>query len=151
MGNLLVFFIGAALTYIIHDEDPLFAERAAKLEKHRARFDEAKRRELDRKITDILKGHQQKVDRMKLRAEGMRRKPEYDAVVEDMGRLSAKDHEVVGLLQSYRTQLINKIEERDPKFRINASARERQTGSASGTIDLGEFAALDLHLYRGVR
>jgi len=151
MGNLLVFFIGAAITYILHDEDPLFAERAAKLATCRSRFDSAKRREFDRKVTDITKGHHQKVERMRLRAEKMRRKSEYDAVVEDMGRLSAKDHEVLGLLQSYRTHLIHAIEERDPTFRINASTRERQTGTASGTIGLAEFATLPLHLYRGVR
>lgn len=150
-GNLLVFFIGAAITYILHDEDPLFADRAAKLEKHRARFEDSKRRDLNRKLAEITKGHQQKVDRMRLRAEKMRRKSEYDAVVEDMGQLSAKDHEVVGLLQSYRTHLINEIELRDPNYRINPSTRERQSGSATGTIGLAEFAALPLHLYRGVR
>ena len=150
-GNLLVFFIGAAITYILHDEDPLFAERAAKLSKHRAGFESVKGRELDRKIAEIRRGFRQKYDLMMKRAERMRRSKDYDVVAEDMGKLKAKDQEVVGLLQSYRAQLVNEIEQRGATCTFTPSTQERQAGNATSTIDLNDFAAMELHLYRGVR
>jgi hypothetical protein len=150
-GNLLVFFIGAAITYILHDEDPLFAERAAKLARQRAGFESARARELDRKVAEIKRGHRQKHDAMMKRAERMRRSKDYDAVAEDMGRLTAKDQEVVGLLQSYRGQLVNEIEKRGGTCSFSPTTQERQTGNSTNTIDLDDFAALELHLYRGIR
>lgn len=150
-GNLLVFFVGAAITYIIHDENPLFAQRATRLERDRAAFENIKKRELTGKLEEIEKGYRQRLAGLHKRLPSLATQSEYAKVKEGMGRLSAKDHEVVGLLQSYRGQLVDAIEPRAPDFRFNPGIIERQGGAIGGTIGLAEFAALPLHLYRGVR
>lgn len=150
-GNLLVFFVGATITYIIHDENPLFADRAHKLAGAAEKFDKQKKQELDDKVAEIERRYRQDREKMLKRAGLMTSNPAFAPVSEDIGRLSAKDHEVIGLLTTYRNRLVDVIEPRNPDFRFSASAAERQTGTVSGTIGLSEFTVQPLHLYRGAK
>ena len=150
-GNLLVFFVGAAITYIIHDENPLFAARYAKLNEAQEKFDGIERRELTAKLEEASRGHKQKIDALHKRTRSMATQPDYAAVKEDMGRLESKDHEVIGLLQSYRGHLVCALEDRNPPFVFNATLAERQSGHGGSMIGLSDFAAQELRLYRGSR
>lgn len=150
-GNLLVFFVGFAITYAIHDENPEFADRSKKLGEAQRRFDAIERRELTAKLEEAARGYRQKVDRLHKRSQGMARQPGYAEVREQFGRLDAKDHEVVGLLQSYRGYLVSHLEGRDPPFVFNASLAERQSGHGESMVGLSDFNSQELRLYRGGR
>jgi hypothetical protein len=148
VGNFLIFMIGAAITYWIHDENPRFAEKALDLAKCRTAFENAKTKDLQAKLAGIEEAYRQNKNKMLKRARLMDSQSDYENVADAMGRVAAKDEEVLGLLQDYRCQLVDALEQRDPDFRFAAAGVDRQTGNVTPVIGLSEFSAMPLYLYR---
>ncbi len=136
-GNLLVFALGLAVTYLLHDENPLYAEKAEKYEKQKKLVDRIRKKELVDKLTEIDQAYQQDAQKMTARANLMNSKPGYAELREKIGYLMAKDNEVVAMLQDYRGKLCGKL----PADKVIV----KETGQ---TIDVPDFAKLGIELYR---
>lgn len=147
-GNLLVFAIGAAVTYLMHDENPAFAEKAEVYAKLREEAEATRRKQLDAKLDGIEGGYKRDQGRMRGVAKLMNAEADYLPICEMIGDIAAKDAEVVGALQNYRTRLADRLLRTNPDFRFAGPVTDRYVARHAGTVSIAEFAALPLHLYR---
>ena len=147
-GNLLVFAIGAAITYLIHDENPEFAEKAVTYQAKKNEVQALKAKQLTPKLGGIEAAFKEDHKKMVRKAQLMDTQPDYSLINEQMGNIAAKDEEVIGLLKNYRTRLVEKICDGNPDFCFNGPPVDRQSGNASERIPIAEFETRPLHLYR---
>lgn len=136
-GNLVVFGLGMAITYWLHDRNPLFAEKAEENEKLSKRVEQLRKRDLLDPLKQVDEKYHQRLERMEGQATLMNGKPGYDQVCKNVSVVSDKDNAVRGVLQEYRARLIRKLPA-DTVIQLEAG----QTVKAAG------FAALPIDLYR---
>lgn len=136
-GNLVVFGLGMAITYWLHDSNPLFAEKAEESEKLTKKVEILRKRELHDRLKQIDDAYKQKLERMQGQAAMMNGKPGYDDVCKKVSVVADKDNAVLGVLQEYRSRIIRKL----PADTV-IQLEDRQTVNAAG------FAALPIDLYR---
>ncbi len=147
-GNLIVFGIGVVVTYWLHDENPLYAEKAAEYTKQSQIVDALRKKHLEQKIDGIDKGYQQDRDKMLKKSRLMDSQPDFGVISDNIGQLSAKDTAVISLLQDYRNALADSIGETNPDYRFSSSSAERSGAQSNMGVSLAEFTSLPLHLYR---
>lgn len=150
-GNLIVFAVGAAVTYLQHDENPEYAAKAEKYLKLKREMEGLRLRQLVAKLEDIDRSHKRRIDELSKRSGLMRAQPDNVAIADDAGRITSKDAEVVGLLRAYQNNLVDSIIKRDPEFRFTGPAGDRYAGATTDTITPHDFAARSIHLYRSVQ
>jgi len=136
-GNLLVFALGLAITFWLHDENPEYAAKAAKYEKKKAEIERLEKKKLQKVYDNIDAGYRQELQKMRGKASLMLVQPGFSSVQEKIGILNAKDSEVVALLQEYRSRLCQTMPTDKLIF--------KDTGEP---IDRSTFANLSLELYR---
>lgn len=136
-GNLVVFGLGMAITYWLHDRNPLFAEKAEENEKLTKKIEQLRKRELHDRIAQIDAAYTQDVERMQGQARMLNGKPGYDEVCRDVSVIADKDKAVLGVLQEYRARLVRNMPT-DMAIRLE----DGQTVGPAG------FAALPIDLYR---
>lgn len=136
-GNLLVFALGLAITFWLHDENPRYAEKAEKYEKKQKEFDRLKKKKLLDKIDKIEEGYRQDLEKMQAKASLLLTKPGFSAIQEQIGVLNSKDNEVVALLQEYRTRLCSKM-----------TSEKIIIKDPEQVVDVPTFATLSIELYR---
>ena len=147
-GNLLVFALGAGITFMIHDENPEYARKAKRHRDLAATVERLKRKQLDAKLQIVERGHRQDVDRMGKMWKLMEAFPESHVLDEAMADIAGKDTEVIGLLNNYRSLLVERLVERDDGFLFKGPVTDRYSANGSEALTLNEFNALPLHLYR---
>jgi len=147
-GNLICFLVGAILTFFLNDENPEYAHKAEQLKKLERKLAKAERKEVSTALSQVNARAKQDKEKAKSREGQMSGKPGYAAVRERMSQLTAKDAEVIGLLQSFRTALVNEIKSagRDVVFELREPSADRS--SAMTAVGVDRFPALPLHLYR---
>lgn len=136
-GNLVVFALGLAITYWLHDRNPLFAEKAEENEKLTKRIEQLRKRELHDKLKQIDAAFTQKQERLQAQAQLLNSKAGYDEVCRNVSLIADKDTAVLGVLQDYRARLVRKMPT-DMVIRLE----DGQTTGPAG------FAALPIDLYR---
>ena len=136
------------VTYWLHDENPLYADKAAEHAKQSEIVDALRKKHLEQKIDGIDKGYQQDRDKMLKKARLMDAQPDYGDISDDIGQLSAKDAAVISLLQDYRNALADSLGDTYPDYRFSNSAAERSRAQSNLGVSLAEFTSLPLHLYR---
>lgn len=150
-GNLIVFAVGAAVTYLQHDENPEYAAKAEKYYRQKQVMDGLYRKQLVAKLGDIDRNHKRRIDELGKRAGLMRAQPDHVDIAHDAGQITGKDAEVVGLLRAYQNHLVDRIMLRDPDFRFTGPAGDRSAGAMTDTVAPNDFAARSIHLYRSVQ
>jgi hypothetical protein len=105
LGNLLCFLIGAAITFLLHDPNPEFAE-AARLSKKFAEKVEALRKPLQKRLEPIEARARIEREEAISKERQMHSRPGYQKLQEHFAKFAAKDAEVVGILNAYRGNLI---------------------------------------------
>ncbi|MEG3085628.1 hypothetical protein U1707_18460 [Sphingomonas sp. PB2P12] len=150
-GNLIVFAVGAAFTYLQHDENPDYAHKAEKYLRLKAEMEALYAKQLGAKLADIDRNHKRRTEELSRRSNQMRSQPDNVEILHDAGQISSKDAEVVGLLRAYQNHLVDRICNRDPDFRFTGPAGERHAGAMVETITPNDFAARSIHLYRSVQ
>lgn len=150
-GNLIVFAVGAAFTYLQHDENPDYAQKAEKYHVMKGEMEALYRKQLSVKLEDIDRKHKRSIDELARKSGQMRTQPENVDIAHDAGQITSKDAEVVGLLRAYQNHLVDRICARDPDFRFTGPAGDRHSGATAETITPNDFAARSLHLYRSVQ
>lgn len=136
-GNLVVFALGLAITYWLHDRNPLFAEKAEENEKLTKKIEQLRKRELHDRLKQIDAAFSQKLERQQDQAQLLNGKPGYDEVCRNVSLIADKDKAVLGVLQDYRARLVRKMPI-DQAIRLE----DGQTTDPAG------FAALPIDLYR---
>lgn len=136
-GNLVVFGLGMAITYWLHDRNPLFAEKAEENEKLTKKVEQLRKRELHDRLKQIDAAYTQNLERMQGQAQMLNGKPGYDEVCKHVSVIADKDKAVLGVLQEYRSRLVRKLPT-DMAIRLE----DGQTVGPAG------FAALPIDLYR---
>lgn len=147
-GNLLVFAIGAAITYLMHDENPRYAEKAESFHRLRAAVEGLRRRHLLAKLDGIEGGYRRDLQRMQAKARLMGTQPDYLAVADMMASIDAKDSEVIGALRGYQMTLQDALLAANPDFRFTGPMTDRLAAQSASVITPAEFTTLPLHLYR---
>lgn len=147
-GNILVFAVGAAITYLQHDENPAYAEHAENYFKKREEVEALKRKQLNAELNGVEGGYRRELKQMQQKARQMDSHPDNLRVTDMINAIHAKDNEVIGALAGYRELLTDRIGSRDPKFTFTGPVTHRFAAQNGGTISLNEFSALPLHLYR---
>lgn len=147
-GNLIVFAVGAAITYLQHDENPEYALKAGKYFGLKKEMEGLRQKHLVAKLEDIDRSHKRKIDELAKRAGLMRAQPDHVGIAHDAGQITSKDAEVVGLLRAYQNHLVDRIVARDPDFRFTGPATDRNGGATTETVTPNDFAARPIHLYR---
>lgn len=150
-GNLIVFAVGAAFTYLQHDENPEYARKAEKYLHLKAEMDALYGKQLGAKLAEIDRSHRSRIDGLSRKSNQMRSQPENVEISHFAGEITSKDAEVVGLLRAYQNRLVDLICERDPDFRFSGPAGDRHAGAMVETITPNDFAARSIHLYRSVQ
>jgi len=136
-GNLVVFGLGMAITYWLHDRNPLFAEKAEENDKLSKKVEQLRKRELLDQLKQIDASYRQKLERLEGQAAMMNGKAGYDQVCNNVSVVADKDNAVLGVLQEYRARLIRKL----PTDTV-IQLEDRQT------VNAAVFAALPINLYR---
>lgn len=149
-GNLIVFAVGAAITYLQHDENPEYAAKAEKFARLKKEMEGLRHRQLVAKLEDIERKHKRRIDELSRRASLMQGQPDNVDITQNAGQISSKDAEVVGILRAYQNRLVDLIASRDPDFRFTGPAGDRNAGASAETIMPNDFAARSIHLYRSV-
>jgi len=150
-GNLIVFAVGAAITYLQHDENPEYALKAEKYVRLKTELETLRQKQLVAKLEDIDRNHKRRIDELGKRAALMRAQPDHIDIAHDAGQITGKDAEVVGLLRAYQNHLVERIALRDPDFRFTGPAGDRNGGATTETVTPNDFAARAIHLYRSVQ
>lgn len=136
-GNLVVFFLGMAITYWLHDRNPLFAEKAEENEKLTKKVAQLRKRELDDRLEQIDAAYTQNLERLQGQTQLLKTKPGYEEIVRNVSVIADKDKAVLGVLQEYRSRLIRQMPG-DMAIKLE----DGQTAGPAG------FAALPIDLYR---
>lgn len=148
LGNVLIFALGVAATYLIHDENPDFAAKTKRMQKQKREVESIRNRTLKVKLAQIDRSYAESVKKMLRKARLMEALPDYAPITYGLGKIEAKDKQVLALLQSYRTALITEIAKRKPDFTFGAAADARLAGQTAKRISLAEFGSAPISLYR---
>jgi hypothetical protein len=147
-GNLLVFALGAGVTFMIHDENPEYARKAKLYHGLRVFVDVVKRKELEPKLKQIESGYKKEIDLIGKMALLMESQPDSHVIDEMMAEIEGKDGEVLGLLGNYRSRLVEHLSARDPDFAFSWPVTERYATKGAERLTQAEFNNATLHLYR---
>lgn len=149
-GNLICFLVGAILTFFMNDENPEYAHKAELLKQLEQKLGALNRTKVAAVLNQVNARAKQDKEMAKRRADQMSGKPGYSQLRERMSRIQTKDSEVVGLLQSYRTALINEIKASHADFVFELREPSADRSDPVSQIKIDRFAALPLQLYRSM-
>lgn len=145
IGNIVVFLIGAAFTFLLHDRNPLFTEKRVRLEK--AKREVARlRRGLDERLSEVEMARKRTVDESTVLSKQMNSKPGYDELRGAFNRLQAKDAEAIALLSTYKSRLVSEIERKNPEFSFEKNVLGADRGGENVKVSLSTFAAAGVRL-----
>lgn len=136
-GNLVVFGLGAAITFWLHDKNPHYAEKAEVYKKQNKKVERLRNRKLLDRYKQIEAAYERESERIRGLANLMNGLPGNDQVRRQVNVLNHKDTEVKGVLQEYRSRLSRTLSD-DVIIHL-------ENGQ---TVDVAGFAALPIDLYR---
>lgn len=146
IGNLVVFLLGAAFTFLLHDSNPLFTEKRVNLIKSRKQLDQIRRREIDQPLSDVdlqLKRRKDEIDVLVRQMEGAEG---YAAMREVFSNIAAKDIEAAAALQAYKTRLVARLEEYGNQIVFSKNVLGQERGGDRVQVSVSEFAAAGVRL-----
>ncbi|KPQ31601.1 MAG: hypothetical protein HLUCCX21_03320 [Porphyrobacter sp. HL-46] len=146
IGNVVVFLIGAAFTFLLHDTNPLFTEKRVVLDKKKKLAAALRKNEVDDQLKQVDLRYKQRTDEIAVLAQQMNGLDGYNELREAFSRIQAKDSEVVSLLESYKGSLVSRLEARGDDFRFKKNVIGLDRNGDSIDIALSDFAASGVRL-----
>jgi hypothetical protein len=147
-GNLICFLVGAIFTFFLNEPNPDFAAKARDLEKAKRELRTLGHREVDKTLEQVEARSRRNKEEAKRRADQMANKPGYSQLRERFARFSAKDTEVIGVLNAYRVALVRAVS--DPRFEFALREPTADRPNAITRIGPDKFSAIPLQLSRSV-
>lgn len=150
MGNIVVFLLGVAVTYWLHDENPEYAEIYTKFKETGSEFRKLEKAHLLKPLEDVDRRYRQDSDALIKFSSQMDGNEEYGSVKEKLASISAKDAEIVGVLQSYRNLLSKVVSEKNRNRRGLFVTDSEFSGRNQRTVemDADQFLAQPIYLYK---
>ena len=110
LGNLVAYFVGCLVSYMMHDPHPIYAEQDRELRRSAKKVDRIKMLRLQQQkvLRDGLETELKEISNQEQRTRG----PNYTSLRELAGQVIAKDQEVIGALLRARADLLQLM--RDP-------------------------------------
>lgn len=148
-GNLGCFFAGVIFTFLRHDPNPDFADRAMALRKAKTKVENLMSRALRRQLSELdrrAKDDREQIDR---KARQMQGKAGYADMRKAVGAISAHDNKVVALLQRYRSELVKALRASGREVQVQQRDVSADLSNPNRIITLADFNALPINLHWG--
>lgn len=141
-GNMMVFLIGVGLTFMLHDPNPEYSDKARKLAKVQKKADALRRNEVTLKLREIEKRFKDDCDATARLTQQMANQPGFASLRSSVNAIEAKDREITGILNQYKQALIDAIAQRDPKFSFEKYYSTGDRTADSERVKLSDYAAM---------
>lgn len=145
-GNLIGFFLGVVVTFFMNDPDPEYADKASELRKAKEKYSGLFKLNVLRKLDSFAARAKEDREEKTRTAARMASKQGFSQLRQRVDRMKAKDMQVVGLLQNYRTTLIRAIRERNAPVEITMREPTHDAHNPVSSVPLERFSALPLRL-----
>jgi hypothetical protein len=147
-GNMICFLVGAIITFFLNDPNPEFADKAERRKKLAEEIKQFSKKEVSEQLDRIAAHVKNEKDGAKRKGDQMAGKMGYAQLRERFSRVMAKDLQVVGVLQSYRSALVAAIKRRRGEVSIDIRDPSTDNSNPMRHISLDGFTAEPLHLSR---
>lgn len=117
LGNVVVFLIGTAFAFMLHDPNPEFSDKKRELDRQ-TRSLEIRRRPVEKKIVQIDRSLTENLGDLERKSKQLLVSPHYAKLNELTDQIESVDNNVLGLLGEYKSALIARIAEHDPHFQF---------------------------------
>jgi hypothetical protein len=149
-GNLICFLIGAIITFLLNDPNPDYAEKKVEKDRLERRLNKVQRTEVDAPLKAVDERARIDKDAAQRKANLMAGRPGYNEFRMRADKVMAVDAGVRGLLQGYRSALVNEIQARNPRFMFAQEKLDRDRSESIEQITPSQFNVLPLSLSRSV-
>lgn len=145
-GNIICFIVGAIVTFFLNDPNPEYADAAENMQKVQRKVDRLMKARVQSQLDQI--DHRAKLDRETARRkhDQMASRPGFTQLRERFDRLTAKDAEIVGVLQSYRIALI----QANPNIEFVQHVHSADNSDPTRYVSADTFTGLQLQLSRSL-
>jgi len=138
LGNVVVFLIGAAITFLLHDRNPDFSDKHRKLMELRKKVDAVRKKEVIDQLSALDTAYKQDSEKLKKQTAMMEKQPNYGAVQSAVNAIDAKDGEVLGALSTYKDALAERLRSTNPDFTFR-----QYYGGANDLVEAREVSIAD--------
>jgi len=146
LGNMVVFFIGMAITFLMHDPNPDFSDKARTLKKLKKKMSSLRHKEVDTQLTAVDRAYKENIEKVRRKAGPLNSMSQFAEVRRLVDKIQAKDQEVMAALSQYKEVLSSKLPE-DYLFQTYYSSGDRSMGGEA--VTLGDFKAMPADLLWG--
>jgi hypothetical protein len=146
LGNMVVFFIGMAITFLMHDPNPDFSDKARTLKKLKKKMSSLRHKEVDTQLTAVDRAYKENIEKIRRKAGPLNSMSQFAEVRRLVDKIQAKDQEVMAALNQYKEVLSSKLPE-DYLFQTYYSSGDRSMGGEA--VTLGDFKAMPADLLWG--
>lgn len=145
-GNMVVFLIGVGLTFLLHDPNPDFSDKARKLKKLQDKWDALNKREVVAKLADLDRSKKEKEEDVQRITSQMSNLPGHANLRSNVKAIEGKDSEVAGVLSQYKQALIDTIAKRQPNFAFEKRHSVAGASIDSENVKLSSYASMNPQL-----
>lgn len=149
-GNLICFLIGAVITFVLNDPNPDYAEKKVEKDRLERRLAKIQRTEVDGPLKAVDDRARIDKDAAQRKAGQMAGRPAYNDFRMQADKVLAMDAAIRGLLQGYRSALVNEVQQRNPRFQFSQEKLDRDRSDSIDTITPSQFNVMPLNLSRSV-
>ncbi len=145
-GNMVVFLIGVGLTFMLHDPNPEFSDKARKLKKLEDKVNGIRKVSVLAKLREIERRFTEDTEAVKRITSQMSNQHGFSALRACNNAIEGKDREVVGVLSQYKQALIDAISARQPNFTFEKYYSSGDRTADSERVKLSDYAAMNPQL-----
>ncbi len=145
-GNLVVFLIGVGLTFMLHDQNPEFSDKARKLAKISNKVERLRKRQVTMKLRDIERRFKEDTEAVQRVTQQMTSQPGFSNLRSNVNAIQGKDLQVLGVISQYKQALIDVISQRDQRFTFEKHYSTGDRTADSERVKLADYAAMNPQL-----
>lgn len=145
-GNLVVFLIGVGLTFMLHDPNPDFSDKARKLAKISNKVEGIRKSQVTSKLRDIERRFKEDTEAVQRVTQQMTNQPGFANLRSNVNAIEGKDRQVMGVLSAYKQALIDAISQRDQRFTFEKYYSTGDRTADSERVKLADYAAMNPQL-----
>lgn len=146
LGNLVVFLIGAAITFMLHDRNPDFSDKHRKLQQLRRKLDAVRKNEVGNQLAALDRAFKEDTEKLKKQAALMEKQPNYAGVKAATSAIDGKDGEVLGALSLYKDRLAERLRTTNPDFTFRQYYGGGNDLVEARQLSIADFQALPTQL-----
>ncbi|MBY9068223.1 toll/interleukin-1 receptor domain-containing protein [Hyphomonas sp. WL0036] len=139
MGNIVVFFLGVGINFMLYDKNPEFADAARKLRMRAKQFEKARHSAIIIPLTEADKAHDDR-EKAAINAElQMRMHPDYKRISALIAAIEAKDRVIQTVLVEYKSRLSKLVQQSQSKVRYEKYDLRRNPSGEPIQVSSADF------------